>query len=319
MSSQAARGYQQSVDDFAHRHRHPDEAFYLLLAPFAGCPGGHPLDIARLAEALGSDAVTRIDSSGLVQAPERWPALVRLARPGQACGALAALSATYAAREATATWHYVCAWLLSDQPADAIARHISQQCHVLHQPAPHGITAWYEPVRLALLRVTLNNAGAVLGPIRSWLHPDGCGSCTVLERPSPAGELRITREVRATQSVAPQIIQLLSAWHRLATAQTGATRGQCPGSSGLPANAPVHVMNLMIRAFKQGLRDRGDIQCMCLHLLMVHPLLLEHPTIQRDVARAVAGQQRLAACFARYGDRAWARIVADLPQAGGYS
>ena len=56
------------------------------------------------------------------------------------------------------------------------------------------------------------------------------------------------REVRATQSVAPQIIQLLSAWHRLATAQTGATRGQCPGSSGLPANAPVHVMNLMIRA-----------------------------------------------------------------------
>ncbi len=68
-----------------------------------------------------------------------------------------------------------------------------------------------------MLRVTLNNAGAVLGPIRSWLHPDGCGSCTVLERPSPAGELRITREVRATQSVAPQIIQLLSAWHRLAT------------------------------------------------------------------------------------------------------
>lgn len=85
MSSQAARGYQQSVDDFAHRHRHPDEAFYLLLAPFAGCPGGHPLDIAMLAEALGSDAVTRIDSSGLVQALNAglrwcgWPAPARRA------------------------------------------------------------------------------------------------------------------------------------------------------------------------------------------------------------------------------------------------
>ena len=55
--------------------------FTALLVSLA--PGRAPLDIAMLAEALGSDAVTRIDSSGLVQAPERWPALVRLARPGR--------------------------------------------------------------------------------------------------------------------------------------------------------------------------------------------------------------------------------------------
>ncbi|MFJ4457616.1 hypothetical protein ACIP1G_27535 [Pseudomonas sp. NPDC089392] len=319
MSSQSAQGYLQLVDHFANQQRQPEEALYLLLDPFAGCPPGHPLGIAALTEALGNDAVTRVDNSGLVQDPERWPALVRLASPGEATTALAVLSATCAAREATATWHYVCGWLLSERPADLIARHISQQCQVLHQPKPHGITAWFEPVRLALLRATLKNAGVVLGPVRSWLHPDGCGSCTVFERQPLAGELVVPEAARATQHVAPQIIQLLGAWRRLNAAQHTYAPWHFAGSSGLPENAPTHVMNLMLKAFKQGLRDRADIQCMCLHMVMIHPLLLQHPTIQRDVAQAAAGEQRLAARFASYDDRTWSRIVAALPQARSYS
>ncbi|WEK32692.1 MAG: hypothetical protein P0Y58_11015 [Candidatus Pseudomonas phytovorans] len=319
MSSQAAQGYLQWVDHFANQQRQPAEALYLLLDPFAGCPPDHPLGIDALTEALGSDAVTRVDSSGMVQDPESWPALVRLTGPGEAPTAVTTLSATYAAREATATWHYVCGWLLSDQPANLIARHISQQCHVLHQPKPHGITAWFEPVRLGLLRVTLKNAGEILGPVRSWLHPDGCGSCKRFERQLPAGELIVPEAVRATQHVAPQIIQLLSAWRRLlATQSTGAPR-HLAGAPGLPENALAHTMNLIIKAFKQGLRDRADIQCMCLHMLMIHPLLLQHSTIQRDVAQAAAGEQRLTERFASYSERTWSRIVADLPQARSYS
>ncbi|MCO7534241.1 hypothetical protein NJH24_05520 [Pseudomonas asiatica] len=318
MSSQSTQGYVQSVDHFANQQRQPEEALYLLLDPFAGCPPEHPLAIAALSEALGSDAVTRIDCSRLVQDPECWPALVRLAEPGDAPTALALLSATCAARESAATWHHVCGWLISDQPADLIAQHISQQCQVLHQPEPHGITAWFEPVRLALLRATLKNAGEVLGPVRSWLHPDGSGSCEVFEREPMAGELAVPEAVRATQHVAPQIIQLLGAWHRLSAVQHPHAPWHFAGSSGLPENAPTHAMNLILKAFRQGLRDRADIQCMCLHMLMIHPLLLQHPTIQHEVERAAAGEQRLADRFASYDDCTWSHIVAGLPKARSY-
>ena len=319
MSSQSAQGYVQSVDHFANQQRQPDEALYLLLDPFAGCPPEHPLAIAALGKALGSDAVTRVDCSGRVQDPECWPALVRLAKPGDAPTALAPLSATCAARESAATWHYVCGWLISDQPADLIAQHISHQCQVLHQPEPYGITAWFEPVRLALLRATLKNAGELLGPVRSWLHPDGCGSCEVFEREPMAGELAVPEAVRATQHVAPQIIQLLGAWHRLSAVQHPHAPWHFAGSSGLPENAPTHAMNLILKAFKQGLRDRADIQCMSLHMLMIHPLLLQHPTIQHEVERAAAGEQRLADRFASYDDCTWSHIVASLPKARSYS
>lgn len=319
MSSQSAQGYLQRVDHFTNQVRQPAEALYLLLDPFAGCTLEHPLNIASLTETLGSDAVVRVNSRGLVQDPQYWPALVRLAKPGEAATALARLSATCAAREATANWHYVCGWLLSDQPADLIARHISQQCQVLHQPKPHGFTAWFEPVRLALLRVTLKNAGEVLGPVRSWLHPDGRGGCQVLERQPLVGNLVVPEAVRATQHVAPQIIQLLGAWHRLNAVQQTYAPWHFTGASGLPENAPTHAMNLIVKAFKQGLRDRADIQCMCLHMVMIHPLLLQHPSIQHDVAQAAAGVQRLASRFASYDDRAWSHIVAALPQARSYS
>ena len=318
MSSQSTQGYVQSVDHFANQQRQPEEALYLLLDPFAGCPPEHPLAIAALSEALGSDAVTRVDCSRLVQDPECWPALVQLAEPGDAPTALAPLSATCAARESAATWHYVCGWLISDQPADLIAQHISHQCQVLHQPEPHGITAWFEPVRLALLRATLKNAGEVLGPVRSWLHPDGSGSCEVFEREPMAGELAVPEAVRATQHVAPQIIQLLGAWHRLSAVQHPHAPWHFAGSSGLPENAPTHAMNLILKAFRQGLRDRADIQCMCLHMLMIHPLLLQHPTIQHEVERAAAGEQRLADRFASYDECTWSHIVAGLPKARSY-
>ena len=321
MQSQAepATRYPQRLHDFASRQRSPEEALYLLLDPFAGCPPEHPLSIPALIDALGSEAVTRIDGSGLVQDPQYWPALIRLAKPGSVPPALAALSAICAAREATASWHHVCGWLLSEQPADLIGRHISQQCQVLHQPPPHGITAWFQPVRLALLRVTMRNAAEVLGPIRSWLHPDGRGSCAVFERQPLAGELVVPEAARATQHVAPQIIQLLVAWRRLNAVQQTYAPWRFAGAAGLPDHAPAHVMNLILKAFRQGLRDRADLQCMCLHLLMIHPLLLQHPTIQRDVAQAAAGERRLAARFASYDDRTWSHIVAALPQARSYS
>ncbi|QXI46290.1 hypothetical protein HU763_016095 [Pseudomonas anuradhapurensis] len=321
MQSQAepATRYPQRLHDFATRQRNPEEALYLLLDPFAGCPPEHPLSVPALIDALGSEAVTRIDCSGLVRDLQYWPALVQLAKPGSVPPALAAVSAACAAREATTSRHHVCGWLLSEQPAALIGRHISQQCQVLHQPPPHGITAWFQPVRLALLRVSMSNAGEVLGPIRSWLHPDGRGSCAVFERQPLAGELVVPDAVRATQHVAPQIIQLLVAWRRLNAVQQTYAPWHFAGAAGLPDHAPAHAMNLILKAFRQGLRDRADLQCMCLHMLMIHPLLLQHPTIQRDVAQAAAGEQRLAACFARYDDCTWSHIVAALPQARSYS
>jgi hypothetical protein len=311
--------YQQLVDNFASQQRAPEEALYLLVAPYARCLAEHPLSVTSLTDALGKPAVVRVDFSELVQAPHFWPALIRLAKPGEASTIHTALSATYAAREATANRHYVCGWLLSHQPAEHIARHISQHCHVLHQPPPHGPSAWFEPIRLVLLRQTMSNAAQLLGPIRAWLHPDGCGSCTLVERQPLTGELRVPETARAAQHIAPQIIQLLSAWRQLNSVQQTYAPWRFKGPSGLPEHAPAHAMKLILKAFKQGLRERADIQCMCLHMAMIHPLLLQHSTIQRDVARAAAGEQRLASRFASYDDYVWSQIVAALPPARSYS
>lgn len=72
-------------------------------------------------------------------------------------------------------------------------------------------------------------------------------------------------------------------------------------------------------AYQRGLSNPADIHCLNLHRVMVHPLLLHHPTIQQDVAQAVAGNQPLTARFAGYDDHVWSRIVAALPQARRYS
>lgn len=308
----------ERIRDLINQQRKDQENLYLLLDPIACCEAMDPLSIASLTQALGSEAVVRVARADMFNTPELWPALVRLAKPEEQMPDTVDLSGKYAARETQENRLYVCGWLLSGRSADVIASHIAQECLTLRPAGENTFAPWFEPGRLALLQLATKKAGEALGPIRSWLYPDmRGGALQIVAQPTP--EQRVIPTIaRDIQLFAPQVVKLLSAWRSLNIWQRAHGPGCFTGSSGLPDQAPAEIFNLIYEAHQQGLRDCGDVQCLCMHLAMVHPRLLLHPTIQNDVAQAVAGKQHLASRFATYDDYAWQQIVAALPQARSY-
>lgn len=307
------------LEHYATQGRKASESLYLLLDPAGDCSSEQPLHISGLIAALGAEAVTRIARPGMEHTPEQWPALVQLAAPGQTIPEYFALSNQFAATETLAKKPYVCGWLFSEHSADAIGTHITRQCQAL-QPTDSSVSApWYEPVRLALLHSAMENVGQILGPIRAWMYPTVSGEVAAVEASSLSAELVIPALARDVQRFAPQITKLLAAWRRLNASQQTYAPWQFSGNAGLPNHAPSHAFNLIYEAHRRGLRDRADIQCLCLHTVMLHPLLLQHPTIAEDVQQAVSGKQTLKSRFSTYDDAAWAQIAAKLPEARSYS
>ncbi|MFJ4153254.1 hypothetical protein ACIPZF_00370 [Pseudomonas sp. NPDC089752] len=298
------------------QHREAKEFSYLLVDPTAECDPDHPLGLASLTTTLGREAVTKVARGDLNHTPHHWPALITLSGcRGKPCEYIAA-SANYATHETHAHKRYICAWLLSEHSAERVAEQIAQQCHAL---SPRGTTRaapWFEPTRFELLHAAMNNAGALLGPIRCWLYPDSNGGFRSLESRPESGQLEIPQIAQDVQHIAPQVVQLLAAWRRLNHLQQTNPPTRLSVSRALPT--PAYVFNLIFEAHQRGLYDPADVHCLCLHLLMVHPRLLLHPTIQGDVANAASGQQRLASTFASYNDSAWQQIVAALPPARSY-
>lgn len=309
----------EQLGHHATQGRKASESLYLLLDPGGDYSSEQPLHISRLIAALGAEAVTRIARPGMEHAPEQWPALVQLAAPGQPIPEYFALSTQFAATETAAKKPYVCGWLFSEHSADAIGTHITRQCQALQPKESNVSPPWYEPIRLALLRLAMKNVGQLLGPIRTWFYPTISGEVAAIEASPLSAELVVPELARDVQRFAPQITQLLAVWRRLNTSQQTYAPWRFSGDTGLPNNAPSHAFNLIYEAHRRGLRDREDIHCLCLHTLMIHPLLMQHPTIENDVQQAVSGRQALEARFSSYDDAIWAQIASKLPDARSYS
>lgn len=299
------------------KRRQPDDNVYVLLDPLAACKPEHPLSITSLTGVLGKKAIVRVTRADLPYSPRHWPVLVQFPASSEMIADFLALTAAYAAREKTAIKQYVCGWLTSEQPAEIIAQHIGQQGHALSPSGEEAFTPWFEPLRLALLQAVMNNAGVLLGPVGSWIYPDICGGFAAIEGRPSRGGLEIPTIARDVQNLEPQISQLLQTWRDLNSPANVQFTWQRPGPTGLPRKAAAQALSFVQEARQQGLRSRADIHCLSLHRVIVHPHLLQHPTIQSDVAHAVAGKQSLSSRFAAYNHSAWSQIVAALPQPKG--
>ena len=114
-----------SVQAFVAEQHAPDATLYLLLDPLADCAADDPLRIEVLRQTLGDDAVTPVHRPDLIHTSSACPVLVTLATPGSSPSqALLALSALRAHEEVDRHKRYVCGWLSSSAPSQALSAHI---------------------------------------------------------------------------------------------------------------------------------------------------------------------------------------------------
>ncbi|MBF8720369.1 MULTISPECIES: hypothetical protein [Pseudomonas] len=306
------------VVEFASQ-RNANEYLYLVLDPLADCDPEHPLSISMLCQALGSEAIELISRPDLTQLPTEWPALVQLAAPGQVTTGHLSLSVAQAMAEITFDKRYICGWLVSEQPPAIVAKHLAEQGRALKPTVGQAIAPWFEPARLELLAAAMDNVSGLLWPIRAWFYPTLHGDLQQIVGKAFIGEVQIPDLARDVQSMAPQVSRLLGAWRDLNADRQGSACLRWQGRSGLPPIAPIHAFRLIWEAWQRGLRESEDIHCLCLHLVMIHPLLLSHPTIQQDVAQAAEGKQSLVSRFITYNDTTWKQLAMSLPMARSHS
>ena len=79
---QSAPRAREPVTNFAEQYRSPNDYLYLPVDGQAECALGHPLSVPSLIESLGDAAVTRVLRPDIAHDPDRCPALIQLARPG---------------------------------------------------------------------------------------------------------------------------------------------------------------------------------------------------------------------------------------------
>ncbi len=309
----------ETIINFASRYRTADDYLYLLVDGLAECAGDHPLNVSSLIRSLGEAAVTRVLRPDMSHSPEACPALVQLAAPGEAAPQrYLESSADYADRDLAYNERYVCAWLASPKPLEAIASHIAAQCQVTTAedgwPSP-----WYEPLRLELLIGAMNSrAGDLLDPIRFWLFPVSWGGNTLLRSSGYPCTEDLGKTARQTQQLAPETKAFLGLWRHALQFREGFAPWRWTGASVLPPQAAVHGFRLIREAQRFGLKG-SDLISLSLHQVFMHPHLPQHPDIQKAIAQARTGAIDLQSHFASYSDATWKRIVAELPRAEDYS
>ncbi|WP_110973507.1 hypothetical protein [Pseudomonas huaxiensis] len=310
-----------SVTYFLEQYRKPDDYLYLLLDGLAECAPEHPLSVPSLVQSLGDAAVMRVLRPDLAHAPDACPALVQLAKPGEAPAQhLLEWSAERAAKDPGYHKRYICGWLLSPQPLDVIASRIVAGCHSTASEAGRP-TPWFEPLRLELLSATAaSERSGLLNPIRFWLCPLSWGVHTVLRGSDNPFEVVLPEAARQAQQWAPLINSFLGTWQRLLQRPVGFAPWRWTGDTLLPPKAALHALRLVRDAYAFGLRDHRDITALCLHQVFIHPLLLRHPEIQALIAKAGKGALDLQSHFAsNYSEALWKRTFTDLPRAKDYS
>ncbi|NWL76219.1 hypothetical protein DM872_05100 [Pseudomonas taiwanensis] len=310
----------EHVIAFAERPRSPADHVYLLVDDLADCEEENPLSVASLTQSLGEASVARVLRPDLSHTPSACPALVQLSAPGEAPPRrYLERSARYAMDDAAYNKRYVCGWLLSPQPLEAIATHIATQCHTT--AALDGQTSpWFEPLRLELLAAALGGQlGSILNPVHAWLCPTSWGSYTLLRGARGALATELPPLARETQQLALVVNDFLGVWRHALELPMGFAPWRWTGTSVLPPQVGTHAFRLVRDARRLGLSNSHDIIALSLHRVFIHPHLPQHPDIQHAIAQAAAGAFSLQEHFATYSDGTWKRIAADLPRAENYT
>lgn len=311
-----------AVQAFARNERAPDDYLYLLLDPLAPCPSTEPLSIHKLTQTLGDKAISRVMRPDLAHTPDACPALVQLAAPGDTANmSLLASAERHAIEDASYRKRYVCGWLTSDRPINAVADHLAARClDVIKPVAGKRMTPWFEPLRLELLAASMERAfPALLWPVKRWLCPTSWGTYTLLRGASTEAGMDAPELARHAQQLAPLVGDFLDVWRLALTLPMTYAPMRWRGATILPPQAAVHAFRMIRNAHQLGLRLSADIIDLCTHRVFIHPGLPRHPKVQADIAVAAAGQSTLQARFETYDDAAWKRIVESSSPAANYS
>ena len=304
-----------SVQAFVAEQHAPDATLYLLLDPLADCAADDPLRIEVLRQTLGDDAVTPVHRPDLIHTSSACPVLVTLATPGSSPSqALLALSALRAHEEVDRHKRYVCGWLSSSAPSQALSAHIVSLGWL---PLEQGRIFFpiHEPVRLELLAGTFGNNEGPWWPIRRWFLPTSSGAGSVLvggpERSSVPGPY-----TTAVQQDAPMVAALLNCWRRALNLPLAYAPARWSGPTALPPQAAAQAYIHIQQARELGLSREDDILTLALHRLMLHPHLHQHTGFRAVIEQAVQGQAPLSQLLVPYNDIALQRAVSDLTYAG---
>lgn len=310
----------EAIVDFAEQYRSPSDYLYLLVDGQAECALDHPLSVPSLIGSLGASAVTRVLRPDISHTPDRCPALIQLAAPGEGVSLrYLELSADYAEWDLGYNQRYICGWLVSPQPLEVIATHIAARCHTTAsedgRPSP-----WVEPLRLELLVGAMaSDAGDLLGSIRFWLFPVSWGGYTLIRGTDYVHDIELPQLAREAQQLTPVIRRFLSVWRYMVRHPPIFAPWGWKGSSVLPPQAGIHGFRLIRDARRLGLVNSRDLISLSLHRVFLHPDLPRHPEIQQLIAQARTGAIELHSHFTTCSDAFWKCIVADLPRARDYA
>ncbi|WPP01761.1 hypothetical protein SFA35_10595 [Pseudomonas sp. HR96] len=268
---------------------------YLLLDPLAGCATDDALHPDHLREQLGSQALTPVPRPDLAHALLSCPLLVRLAAAGESAPQpLLERSARSGEQDEPGFRRYVCGWLSSTEPAEAIGRHLIELGRLAG--APQGrFCPIHEPLRLELLAACHQAGGPVpWWPVRRWLYPASHGEPCVLST-DQAQPLMLDARASSTLAEAPLIARIMRLWwHRC---------------GALPPTATPDVLRQVQQARQLKLYEPRDIITLALHQLAVHPDLHRHSLIRDFIAQAGAGRRSLAAAFDSMTQDAWDDVL----------
>lgn len=279
----------------------------VLIDPLASAGHGEHALLARLRDALGEGALTRVQRADLAEAPHLHPVLVCLARPGATPSrSLLELTARAAQNGLYQRRRYLCGWLFSEAPPATIAAHLAALCRVPDAQRAFSFYPVYEPVRLELLAATFKQAEqGPWWPIDNWLFLSSGGRLVNLRGqggprhalPGPA--LRI-------QADGVLVERVLAGWRVLRASTTDASQCQ------IPAFAAVRASNHIDDARGLGLSNAEDIVVLALHQLCIHPRLHTLSEVRSLIDGACSGQQALAPLLARYSEAHWRRLTESL-------
>ncbi|MEJ1096771.1 MULTISPECIES: hypothetical protein [unclassified Pseudoxanthomonas] len=303
----AAR-YRTALQRFVHEQRAPGEYLYLLLDPLAECAQDDPLHPARLRVALGDAALTPVPRNDVRHAPDAWPLLASLAKPGapamdadaNVAGAPSWLiwSADRARQESAQRKRYICGWLTSTQPPQAVADALA----ALGQLDSATWFPVFESVRLELLASALQRGlDGHLWPVSNWLSPNSQGGFIRLKGRAQDNLPPLPAQAREVQQLVPQITELLVAWRKaLQRDDLGYAPQRWQGEMPLPEQAAVLAYRQIRDGRALGLRETDDLLALALRRLLIHPDLPDHPCIAADIESAARGEATLRERFARH-------------------
>lgn len=256
------------ISAFFRVNQGPEDYAYVLLDPLAQ-PASQPMPLVDTLRAeLGDEALTRILRPDLSYSPQSCPALVCLAHPGETpLSATLDLTEEQFAADAYRCKRSICGWLVSEQPAEAIAAHLLKLCSL---PTALGGSRFYpifEPVRLELFWAHFaSRKNGPWWPIKHWLVPTSGGEHRRLVG-DPTKNGSPPNSASEIQEDAPLVIQLLSTWRRLLQESGSPSTRNGPVAVPLPALAAQLALEKIAQARVVGPITPEELACDTLHRL----------------------------------------------------